>query len=277
MKAKTIQYSIQNPCDKSWNDMIPETTGRFCGSCEKTVVDFTGMSDFSIVNYLESHKTEKVCGRFTKPQLDRVYQLNQPVFAPSFDLRAVVLGLALTTFSAVHSFAQTEPREPITVDTIIHVPPIVVGTIQEVNPIDVEPLIVGKVAPNYDHSGEKKASGVLITSSKSFRGITVQLKDKEGKVLKTIQPDSKGKFAFDLDWKLNPAFIEVSGDNYEQTTLYLNYMHSIVDMKIEMVDQVEMIRGEVIQGDVKVTEDSLEDQILQKIEIGNVSIKKEEK
>lgn len=229
--------------------MVPETSGRFCGSCEKTVVDFTGMSDFSIVNYLESHKSEKVCGRFTKPQLDRVYQLNQPVFAPSFDLRAVVLGLALTTFSAVHSFAQTEPQEPIRIDTT-KAPSIVVGTIQEVNPINVEPLIVGKVAPSYDHSKEKKVSGILTTSSKNFKGITVHLKDKEGKVLKTTQPDSKGRFAFDLDWKLNPAFIEVSGDNYEQTTLYLNYLHSIVDMKIEMVDQVEMIRGEVIQGDV---------------------------
>lgn len=250
MKAKTIQYSIQNPCDKSWNDMTPESTGRFCGSCEKSVVDFTGMSDFSIVNYLESHKTEKVCGRFTKPQLDRVYQLNQPVFAPSFDLRAVVLGLALTTFSAVHSFAQTEPQEPIRIDTVINVPPIVVGTIQQVDPINVEPLVVGKVAPSYDHSREKRASGVLTTSSKNFKGITVQLKDKEGKILKTTQPDSKGRFAFDLDWKLNPAFIEVSGDHYEQTTLYLNYMHSIVDMKIELTEQVEMIRGEVIQGDV---------------------------
>jgi hypothetical protein len=251
MKAKAIKYSIQNPCDKSWNDMVPETTGRFCGSCEKTVVDFTGMSDFSIVNYLESHKTEKVCGRFTKPQLDRVYQLNQPVFAPSFDLRAVVLGLALTTFSAVHSFAQTEPQEPIKIDTTIHVvPPIVVGTIQQVDPINVEPVVVGKVAPSYDHSKEKKASGVLTTSSKNFKGITVQLKDAEGKVLKATQLDSKGRFAFDLDWKLNPAFIEVSGDHYEQTTLYFNYMHSIVNMKIELMDQVEMIRGEVIQGDV---------------------------
>jgi hypothetical protein len=256
MKSKSIQYSIQNPCDKSWNEMKPETTGRFCGSCEKSVIDFTSMSDFSIVNYLESHKMEKVCGRFTKPQLDRVYQLKQPVFAPTFDLRAVVLGLALTTFSAVHSFAQTEPQEPIKIDTTLRiVPPIVVGTIQQVDPINVEPVVVGKIAPSYDHSKEKKTSGILTTSNKSFKGITVQLKNSEGKILKTTQPDSKGKFAFDLDWKLNPTFIEVIGDNYEPATIYFNYMHSIVDMKIEVMDHVEMIRGEVIQGDVKATED----------------------
>lgn len=277
MKAKTIKYSIQNPCDESWNKMQPEATGRFCGSCEKSVIDFTGMSDFSIVNYLESHKNEKVCGRFTKPQLDRVYQLNTPVFAPSFDLRAVVLGLALTTFSAVHSFAQTEPQEPIKIDTTIQVSPPVVGTVQEVSPIDIEPFVVGKVAPRYDHSKEKKASGILTTSTQNFKGITIQLKDSEGKILKTTQPDSKGRFAFDLDWKLNPAFIEVSGKNYKQTTLYFNYLHSITDMKIEMREQVEMIRGEVLQGDVKATEDSLDEQILQKIEIGNVSIQEEEK
>ena len=129
MRVKSIQYSIQNPCDESWNDMKPESIGRFCGSCEKTVVDFTSMSDFSIVNYLEKHKNEKVCGRFTQPQLDRVYQLNQPVFAQSFDLRAVVLGLALSTFSALHSFAQTEPQEPIKIDTLIVIQTIVVGTV----------------------------------------------------------------------------------------------------------------------------------------------------
>jgi hypothetical protein len=259
MKTKKIQYSIQNPCDKNWNDMRPETNGRFCGSCEKSVVDFTSMSDFSIVNYLENHKNEKVCGRFTKPQLDRVYQLNQPVFAPSFDLRAVVLGLALTTFSAIHSFSQTESLDPAKIDTLI----------------TVSPTVVGKVAPSYNHVGENKASGVLITGDKKFKGITVQLRDVKGQVLKTLKPDSKGRFAFDLDWRLKPAFIEVFGENYETTTVSLKYVHSLTGMKIELMERTEMIRGEieVIQGDVKETED----QILQKVEIGNVNIKKTEK
>jgi len=239
--------------------MIPETTGRFCGSCEKSVVDFTNMSDFSIVNYLENHKHEKVCGRFTKPQLDRVYQLNQPVFAPTFDLRAVVLGLALTTFCAVHSFSQTDSIPRITLDsTFNHLP-----------------LTMGRVASSFNHEKEKRASGKVIISGNNFEQITVLLMDADGGELKSIHPDSKGNFVFDLNWDLKPASIEVFGENYETTTISLKYMHSLTGLKIELIERAEMIRGEieVIQGDVKETED----QILQKVEIGNVSIKKTEK
>ena len=255
MKAKSIQYSIPEPCEKDWNGMTPEATGRFCGSCEKSVVDFTNMSDFSIVSYLEKHKHEKVCGRFTKPQLDRVYHLNQPVFAPVFDLRAVVLGLALTTFSAVHSFSQTEPLKS---DTLITVPPIVVGTVAQMN---------------FDHGTEKKFSGKVATTTDTFDKVYVTLKTIEGKVLKTIQPDSKGKFEFDLDWKLNPAVVEFSGEGYESRHLYFSQTRFLTNLHITLLDQIEMIRGEIIQGDVMETED----QILQRIEMGNVTIRKSEK
>lgn len=257
MKAKSIKYSIQNPCDKSWNDMTSESTGRFCGSCEKSVVDFTSMSDFSIVNYFENHKSEKVCGRFTKPQLDRVYELNQPVFAPIFDLRAVVLGFALTTFSAVHSFAQTEPQ-PIGIDTTVQ----------------VEPMVLGKIAfQHFNHEKESKVSGTIGASRKDFDQISVQLKDVNGAVLKTIHPDSKGKFSMDLNWKLDPASLTISSTNYETQELYFSSLRTLSNLHVELVDQVEMILGELIQGDVKANE---EDQILQKIEIGNVSIEKTE-
>jgi hypothetical protein len=258
MKAKSIQYSIENPCDESWNDMTPEATGRFCGTCEKSVVDFTQMSDFSIVNYLENHKHEKVCGRFTKPQLDRVYQLNQPVFSTSFDLRAVVLGLALTTFSAIHSFAQTEPQDPVKIDTLITVPPIVVGTVAQMY---------------FDHGTEKKFSGRVLTTADTFDKVYVTLKTVEGKVLKTIQPDSKGKFEFDLNWELKPAMAEFSGEGYESQHIYFSQTRFLTNLHITMLDQIEMIRGEVIQGDVKTSED----QILEKAEVGNVSIQRMEK
>ncbi|MDF3027609.1 MAG: hypothetical protein K0S23_1916 [Fluviicola sp.] len=283
MKAKSIRYSIPTPCHESWNDMKPENKGRFCGSCEKSVVDFTSMPDFSIVNYLENHKNEKVCGRFTKPQLDRVYRLNQPVFSSSFDLRTVVLGLALTTFSAVHSYGQTEPAvKPLVIDTL-RAPAPVVGTVQQVEPMIIEPVdfmepMLIELAMTYDHRSEKKATGIIITRNKKFKGIVIQLKDDSGKILKTYYPDSKGRFVVKLNWKLKPAYLDFWGEGNEQETIKIRYKQSIQDMKIELgEEQGEMIRGEVIQGDVKATEDAFDDLILQKISIGNVSIETEEK
>ena len=259
MKAKSIQYTIQNPCDESWNDMTPESSGRFCGSCQKSVVDFTVMSDFSIVNYLENHKHEKVCGRFTKPQLNRVYSLNQPVFAPTFDLRAVVLGLALTTFCAIHSFGQTEPREPVKPDTTLL--------------MDPTSFFMGKVAlDHYDHRNDKMISGVVHLSKNDFKLVDVQFKNSKGEVLKSIHPDANGQFSMDLNWKLNPVFISVSGAGYETWEQELSKIPVLSDLQITLHDQIELIRGEVIQGDVKAADGPEEDQILQKIEMGNVSI-----
>ena len=50
--------------------MKPEEKGRFCGSCAKTVIDFSLMSDREVLGYLAT-VSGKVCGRFTEDQLQR--------------------------------------------------------------------------------------------------------------------------------------------------------------------------------------------------------------
>lgn len=50
--------------------MKPEETGRFCGSCQKTVVDFSLMSDREVLGYIAA-VSGKVCGRFAEDQLKR--------------------------------------------------------------------------------------------------------------------------------------------------------------------------------------------------------------
>ncbi|UTN04757.1 hypothetical protein L0669_02360 [Flavobacterium bizetiae] len=50
--------------------MIPNTDGRFCNSCSKTVVDFTKMEIPEIKNYLiENSGKEDVCGHFKFDQV----------------------------------------------------------------------------------------------------------------------------------------------------------------------------------------------------------------
>lgn len=99
---KTFTLNIPEPCHEDWNKMTPQDKGRFCGSCEKVVVDFTGKSDVTIANHLRDHK--KVCGRFTASQLDRPIALANkkqaliPPFAASF-----ILPLALLATSTAYS------------------------------------------------------------------------------------------------------------------------------------------------------------------------------
>jgi hypothetical protein len=66
---KKMRISIENPCHEDWQTMTPETQGRFCGACEKTVVDFTTMSDAEILHYFSKPSVEKTCGRFRVEQL----------------------------------------------------------------------------------------------------------------------------------------------------------------------------------------------------------------
>lgn len=50
--------------------MQPAERGRFCASCQKTVVDFSAMSDAEVARYFSTHRGP-LCGRFTAGQLDR--------------------------------------------------------------------------------------------------------------------------------------------------------------------------------------------------------------
>lgn len=45
--------------------------GRFCNSCRKVVVDFTGMSDAQLVAFFKKPSTGSICGRFDNDQLER--------------------------------------------------------------------------------------------------------------------------------------------------------------------------------------------------------------
>lgn len=56
--------------------MTPQQQGRFCDSCQKCVVDFTGFTDAQLYQFIAEHKGQKVCGRFRSTQLNR--QINIP-------------------------------------------------------------------------------------------------------------------------------------------------------------------------------------------------------
>lgn len=70
--SSKLKITIPKPCHENWNAMSPKEKGRFCGSCSKTVVDFTKKSPSEIKEYLVEHKSERVCGHFYKKQLDSI-------------------------------------------------------------------------------------------------------------------------------------------------------------------------------------------------------------
>lgn len=64
-----IQITIPEPCQEGWQNMTPVEKGRFCASCQKTVLDFTHLSDNEIINLVA--KNDTLCGRINVSQLNR--------------------------------------------------------------------------------------------------------------------------------------------------------------------------------------------------------------
>jgi hypothetical protein len=86
--------------------MTSEAQGKFCNACEKSVVDFSMMSDAQILHYFSQPKTQKVCGRFNADQVDRALvnmipeRLSPPPQLLNFAyLLIVVLGVGLSSCS----------------------------------------------------------------------------------------------------------------------------------------------------------------------------------
>lgn len=69
--SKKLQLTIPKPCHEDWEAMTPEEKGRFCGSCQKQVIDFSVMSDRQLAEFFKKPSTGSVCGRFMTDQLDR--------------------------------------------------------------------------------------------------------------------------------------------------------------------------------------------------------------
>jgi len=73
--SKKFQLQIPQTCHEDWNKMTPGDKGRFCDSCQKTVVDFTSMSDMQLIAFFKKPSTGSVCGRLYNDQLERDFEI----------------------------------------------------------------------------------------------------------------------------------------------------------------------------------------------------------
>ena len=99
---KTFAISIPKPCHEDWNKMTPDAKGAFCGSCKKSVYDFSKKTDEEIIEVFEKEEKGKVCGRFTPAQLTRpVVSFGNPTITSRLAIFAyallMVFGAALFT------------------------------------------------------------------------------------------------------------------------------------------------------------------------------------
>lgn len=100
---KTVQIQISQPCHESWHNMTPNEQGRFCGSCQKIVVDFSAMNDKELLEYIANAAGYTACGRFSNGQLNRKIKTAENKRRFSW---AYVWNVLLATFMITEANAQ---------------------------------------------------------------------------------------------------------------------------------------------------------------------------
>lgn len=103
---KSLQISVKQPCSENFATFKKTEQGGFCNSCQKEVIDFTGLSDLEIVQHFNKYNG-RTCGRFRTSQLknyefESVGIMNMNIFPKSFGIASFSL-LALCTTAPVQS------------------------------------------------------------------------------------------------------------------------------------------------------------------------------
>lgn len=209
---KKLQLSIPTPCHENWEAMTPVEKGKFCGSCQKQVIDFSNMSDRQVVEFFKKPSTGSVCGRFMSDQLERdieiprkripwlkyFFQFALPAFLVSLKASAEKMQGTVAIIKLNKDTAKFPPvlrnslpvcKEPIVGDTIIT--PVnypvenIKGEVSIIPGYQRKRIIVGKVL---DETGAP-LPGVLIRIKEGDKGVSADnygsfiLNAKKGDIL----------------------------------------------------------------------------------------------
>ena len=156
-----VQVHIPQPCHENWHNMTPNEQGRFCGACQKTVVDFSAMSDNELLEYIANVSGYAACGRFSNDQLNRDIKTAEHKSRFSW---AYVWNVILATFLITEANAQACPpkkkramvpssiNKPDTVNSAIstigykaETVNIDVNKVHVTEPVDLSVVLVGSV------------------------------------------------------------------------------------------------------------------------------------
>ena len=190
------RLKIETPCHEDWTKMSPNKEGRHCGLCDKTVVDFTVMSQEDIANYVTHYSKAQICGRILVPKkkepaiqikLNQLYKNieRQIGFKP---LRISLLGflsliMLISGCTENHNsdgVKKRQVRRIIHTDTLIGDP--VAPKIQkETNPIRETTL--GNIAqPEFDKSSNQTIHNITPPEAVPIVGKVIYQQEEMGEV-----------------------------------------------------------------------------------------------
>lgn len=211
----SLQLSIAEPCHENWQNMTPQEQGRFCGSCRKTVVDFTMMSDQEVLNYFLK-ADHNVCGRMAEDQLNKELKITGRTKRFSW---AYVWNIIVATFLITKADAQVneKPAKPVEI-------------------VDEDHRIMGVVAyklpKNVKNTGSPVVvSGIIVdeTNDEPMTGASIRVKGTGGGCM----ADTTGRFSLKME-KKDDVVLEFSAIGYETQTRQMDEFANLHDIQVSL-------------------------------------------
>lgn len=235
-----ILLQVPEPCHEDWKNMTAIEQGRFCQSCQKTVTDFSLMTDKEILLYLSSKGTV-VCGRFTNDQLNRNLAANHKKKFSWAYIWNIVLATFLTT-SAVHAQSKPAPIKKTSDSKNTKSPNEgeLIGTINFIMP-DQLALVEGVVIDSQTNLPIPFAS-VLVKGTKSG-----------------VAADANGKFKLNVLFHSKEIVLLVSSVGYQAQEFVVNNKPNAVSFFLDPMAstlgefQAISFNGEVIKTKIECT------------------------
>jgi hypothetical protein len=115
-KHLNLNLTIPEPCTQNWDDMTPNSKGKHCNSCQKTVVDFSNYTDKELVEFFKKTQVE-VCGRISSYQCNRpmpiIEKSNNAFFQRALFGGALLAGIASTAKGQMFNHSAAPVMVPI--------------------------------------------------------------------------------------------------------------------------------------------------------------------
>lgn len=232
MKNRSYIINIPQPCKMDLQQMELNDAGRHCTLCEKTVIDFSGMSDAEIFNFLNT-SSHKFCGSFSQSQLNRSIGNLMPEekrHYSRFINKLVVACLVVPAF-ALHAMAQVKGSKK---------PVIEVSATQQLTGA----LIIKGIVSDY-HNGRTIPDVIVKLNGDMHQAIT----NKAGEFVFRLHEEKYAEYTFSCSYKNKTDSIDGSeipvltvnnADINKQVKIY-RYPMEQLDMQRVLADKVEDI------------------------------------
>jgi TonB family protein len=119
--------SVPNPCQEKWDGMQPQENGRYCGSCQKIVIDFTHKTEQEIIDHIAANSGKKMCGTFKTTQLQQPnHFIESPKYENSIRFLAALLlvfGMSLFSCNTDEEKKINQLQDSVITTKLMHLPP----------------------------------------------------------------------------------------------------------------------------------------------------------